>query len=191
MSVLSPGGGGIQNMQDGYKDHLRLLTWIAALVLLVACANIANLLLVRGMSRRAELLDPFCARCPTRAHRASDAHRKRGPCRPRRPAWTVISFVAARALLMLAFPDQHNMPVHAMPSPLVIGFAFGLSLATGILFGLRPRCWPCASSPLKSALQCPHHRAGSLLRPARIGRPAGGPLAGVAGRCRVVHPKPE
>jgi macrolide transport system ATP-binding/permease protein len=53
--VLTPGGGGIQNMQDGYKDHLKLLQWIAAMVLLVACANIANLLLVCGMSRRAEL----------------------------------------------------------------------------------------------------------------------------------------
>ena len=53
--VLTPGGGGIQNMQDGYKDHLKLLQWIAAMVLLVACANIANLLLVRGMSRRGEL----------------------------------------------------------------------------------------------------------------------------------------
>ncbi|HYT19787.1 MAG TPA: ABC transporter permease, partial [Candidatus Polarisedimenticolia bacterium] len=32
--VLTPGGGGIQNMQDDYKDHLNLLQWIAALVLL-------------------------------------------------------------------------------------------------------------------------------------------------------------
>jgi hypothetical protein len=44
--ALMPGGGGIQNMQDDYKDHLKLLKWIAALVLLVSCANIANLLLV-------------------------------------------------------------------------------------------------------------------------------------------------
>ncbi len=54
-AVLTPGGGGIQNMQDGYKDHLRLLQWIAALVLLVACANIANSMLLRGISRRPEL----------------------------------------------------------------------------------------------------------------------------------------
>lgn len=148
--VLAPGGGGIQNMQDGYKDHLKLLTWIAALVLLVACANIANLLLVRGMSRRTELS----------IRTALGAHRSRIIRQMLTESVVlagmggllglIISFAAARALLMLAFPDQHNMPVNAMPSPLVIGFAFGLSLVTGILFGLAPALMALRVQPIEA-----------------------------------------
>jgi len=148
--TLSPGGGGIQNMQDGYKDHLKLLTWIAALVLLVACANIANLLLVRGMSRRAELsirsaLGAQRARIIRQMLTESVVLAGMGGL-----LGLGVSFLAARALLLLAFPDQHNMPLNAMPSPLVIGFALGLSLVTGALFGLAPALMALRVQPIEA-----------------------------------------
>ncbi len=165
--VLAPGGGGIQNMQEGYKDHLKLLQWIAAMVLLVACANIANLLLVRGMSRRAEL----CIRAALGAQRS----------RIVRQLLTesvllsgmggllglAVSYLGAHALLALAFPDQHNMPVSASPSPLVIGFSFALSLVTGILFGLAPALMAARTQPaeaLRSNARTTAHGASFLQR---------------------------
>jgi macrolide transport system ATP-binding/permease protein len=148
--VLTPGGGGIQNMQDGYKDHLKLLTWIAGLVLLVACANIANLLLVRGMSRRAELsirsaLGARRSRIVRQMLTESVVLSGMGGI-----LGIAVSFIGARALLMLAFPNQQNMPVNAMPSPLVIGFAFALSLVTGILFGLAPAVLALRVQPIEA-----------------------------------------
>ncbi len=148
--VLTPGGGGIQNMQDGYKEHLRLLQWIAAMVLLVACANIANLLLVRGMSRRAELsirsaLGAQRVRIVRQLLTESVLLSGLGGM-----LGLLVSYLGARALLMLAFPDQHNMPVNASPSPLVIGFSFALSLVTGILFGLAPALMAARTQPAEA-----------------------------------------
>ena len=42
-------------------------------------------------------------------------------------------------LLALAFPGAQNVPIHASPSLAVIGFAFGLSLVTGVCLAWRPR----------------------------------------------------
>jgi len=165
--VLTPGGGGIQNMQDGYKDHLKLLQWIAALVLLVACANIANLLLVRGMSRRAELSirsalgaqrNRIVRQLLTESVLLSGMGGLLG---------LAISYLGAHALLALAFPDQHNMPINASPSPVVIGFAFALSLLTGILFGLAPAVMAARTQPaeaLRSNARTTAHGASFLQR---------------------------
>ena len=150
--VLTPGGAGIQSLQGQYKSDLRLLMWIAALVLLVACANIANLLLVRGMNRRAEI----CIRTALGARRT----------RIIRQLLTesvlvsvlggalglVVAYGGARMLLALTFPDAQSMPINAAPSLPVIAFAFALSLVTGILFGVAP-AWIAAQTQPAEALR--------------------------------------
>ena len=165
--VLTPGGGGIQNMQDGYKDHLKLLQWIAGLVLLVACANIANLLLVRGMSRRAELsIRAALGAQPSRIVRQllteSVLLSGMGGL-----LGLAISYLGAHALLALAFPEQHNMPINASPSLLVIGFSCALSLLTGVLFGLAPALMAARTQPaeaLRSNARTTAHGASFLQR---------------------------
>jgi predicted permease len=150
--VLIPGGAGIQQLQDNAKSQLHLLSWIAALVLLVACANIANLLLVRGMSRRSEM----CVRTALGAQRSRIIRQLLtesillaglGGI-----AGLVVAYAGARMLLALAFPGAQNVPIDATPSPLVIAFAFGLSLVTGILFGVAP-AWIAAQVQPAEALR--------------------------------------
>src|SRR6202167_4283833 len=165
--VLTSGGGGIQSMQDGYKDHLRLLQWIAALVLLVACANIANLLLVRGMSRRAELsirsaLGAQRSRIVRQLLTDSVFLSGMGGL-----LGLAVSYLGANALLALAFPNQHNMPVNAYPSLVVIGFSFALSLLTGVLFGMAPALIAARTEPaeaLRSNARTTAHGASFLQR---------------------------
>ena len=51
---LIPGGAGVASMRDQYQDGLKLLLIAAGCVLLVACANLANLMLARGFKDRAQ-----------------------------------------------------------------------------------------------------------------------------------------
>jgi predicted permease len=136
--VLSPGGGGIQQLQDYVGQGLKVLMILSSIVLLIACANIANLMMARATTRRAELA----------IRMAIGAARKRilrqiltesvllsslGGL-----AGVGVAYAGCRMILALAFPDAHNMPIEASPSLIVLGFTFLISLVTGILFGVGP-----------------------------------------------------
>ncbi len=150
--VLTPGGSGIRDMQQQYSSQLHLLMWIAGLVLLIACANIANLLLVRGMARRAEMsvrsaLGAVRSRIVRQLLTESVMLATMGGI-----AGLAVAYAGTRMLLMLAFPGIQNVPIDARPSIMVIGFAFGLSLVTGALFGAAP-AWIAAQADPADALR--------------------------------------
>jgi len=150
--VLTAGGGGIQNLQQETGDGLRTLTWISALVLLVACANIANLLLARGAARRAET----SIRTALGAARTNLIGQSLTESVLLAVAGGVlgigVAYLGARMILNLAFPEATQMPIHASPSPVILGFAFLLSLITGVIFGIVP-AWISSHSDPAEALR--------------------------------------
>ncbi len=146
--VLTPGGAGIQDLQEAYGSNLRVLMAISGLVLLIACANVANLLLVRGMARKAEI----SLRTALGAKRSQIV----------RQLLTesvllalfsglvglMVSYAGTRILLALAFGDAQRLPVNPSPSLAVLAFACGLALLTGVLFGIAPAWITSHSDPV-------------------------------------------
>jgi predicted permease len=148
--VLTPGGAGIQAMQEWYGSKLHLLMGIAGLVLLIACANVANLLLVRGMGRRAEIsmraaLGAMRGRIIRQLLTESIVLAGMGGI-----AGLAVAYAGARMLLMLAFPGAHSIPIAAGPSLSVLGFACGLSLLTGVVFGVAPAWIAAQAGPIEA-----------------------------------------
>jgi predicted permease len=163
--VIVPGGAGVQNLQQEAGNGLRLLTGISALVLLVACANIANLLLAKGTTRRAET----SIRTALGAARSVLIRQLLIESALLGIAGGVIgiaiAYAGARMILSLAFPDSTQMPLHASPSPVVLGFAFLLSLATGIVFGIVPAWISSHADPAEALRGMNRSTSDRALRP--------------------------
>jgi predicted permease len=150
--VITPAGAGIQNLQQNTSSGLHLLMAIALLVLLVACANIANLLLARGTTRRAQTsIRMALGAARSRLIRQSLVESVLLGCAGG-VIGIAIAYAGARMILTLAFPDSPSSPIQASPSPTVLAFAFALSLLTGIIFGIVP-AWISSHSDPAEALR--------------------------------------
>jgi predicted permease len=148
--VIVPGGAGIQNLQQETGKGLYLLMAISVLVLLVACANVANLLLARGATRKGETsIRMALGAARSRLIRQMLTESVLLGCMGGL-AGLAVAYAGTRMILSLAFPDAPQLPIHASPSLPVLGFAFLLSLATGILFGVVPAWITSRSDPAEA-----------------------------------------
>src|SRR5204862_7407105 len=63
-------------------------------------------------------------------------------------AGLLVATAAARLLLSLAFSVSTFLPISTLPSPLVLAFAFGVSVLTGIIFGTVPAWLATRTDPI-------------------------------------------
>jgi predicted permease len=157
--TLRPAGAGVANLQDEFRKPLTLLMATVGLVLLLACLNLANLLLVRASSRRREI----AVRLSLGATRWSLF----------RLLWVESLLLAAAGgafgmvlsgwiteLLLKLLPDATSGGWMAPSLDLkVLLFTAALSILTSVLFGSLP-AWGAARTDLTHSLKDQGRGAG-------------------------------
>ncbi len=133
-----PAGTGVAEMKEEYGRSLQILLSVCGLVLLIASANVANLLLARAVTRRGQTavrlaLGASARQIVTQALTESVLLAIGGGL-----VGLLVAVGGARLLLALAFHGAHFLPISPMPSLMVLAFAFALALVTGVVFGAVP-----------------------------------------------------
>ena len=145
-----PAGSGVAEMKEEYGRSLQILLAVCGLVLLIACANVANLLLARGMARRGQTAVRMAVGATRRQIVAQALTESVLLAVGGGIAGLLVAIGAARLLLALAFHSAHFLPISTTPSPLVLGFAFVLALLTGIIFGAAPAWFATRTDPAEA-----------------------------------------
>ena len=137
-------------MRQQYEDWLRILMIVSGFVLLIVCVNVANLMLVRSLERRQQMALSMALGAQ--------------PMRLVRGALTEslvlsllggalgleVAYAGSRLILHFTFETMRAVPISTSPSIPVLLFAFGISLLTGIAFGIAP-AWMAAHAKIFSA----------------------------------------
>lgn len=148
--VLAPAGTGVSSLRARYARPLYVLLGIVALVLLIACANMANLLLAQSSARRREL----AVRLSLGASRARLVRQLLVESLLLSGAGAAAGLAVAvwGSRLIVAMLSTRTVPVHIDLSLdwRVFTFAAVVGVTTGVLFGVAPAVWSTRVQPAEA-----------------------------------------
>jgi predicted permease len=153
--TLEPGQRGFANLKEQFEQPLLLLMAMAAIVLLIACANIANLLLARAAARR----HAIAVQLSIGASRTRLIQQMLAECLLLSLGGGVLGIAVAYGCAIVlprwASTGKTAIPLNLLPDARILAFGVIVAVATGVLFGLAPAFQSASVDPasvLKTSL---------------------------------------
>ena len=148
---LDAGGQGLATLRQRFSKPLMIVMAVVALLLLVTCANVANLLLARGHTRQREIAVRLAIGAGRRRLIRQLVAESVLLAMGGGALGLVIAFWAGRSLLVLMSDASTPILLDVHPDTTVLIFALSISLFTALLFGIVP-AWRAARLDLSSAV---------------------------------------
>jgi predicted permease len=166
--ILNPASTGISGLRRQFSEPLFVLMAVVGIVLLIACANIANLLLARAAARRSE----FAMRLALGAGRWRLMRQLLvegvvlgglgGICGALMANWAI------RLLVVYMSSGRSPITLDLKPNLRVLGFTAAVSIVTGIIFGLAPAMRASRVDPWLAMKAGGRANPGGGLRPGKL-----------------------